>query len=106
MSIQGTQGIQAITAFTNVESSLAPQYLSQSESNSSDFTNLLVNKAQQTNESVEASNHLFEKYLKGDPVAVHDVIIAMGKAKSELHLMVEIRNKVLDAYQEITRIQI
>jgi len=100
------QGIQAVTAVTNMDSSLAPQYLSLSESNSSEFTSLLLNKVQQTNESMETSNKLFEMYLKGDGVAVHDVMIAMGKAKSELHLMVEIRNKVLDAYQEITRIQI
>ena len=99
------EGVQAIAAFSDV-SSAASTSLSQQEASSANFTSLILNKLQQTSESVQTANNLFEMYLKGDAVPVHEVMIAMGKAKSELQLAVEVRNKILDAYQEITRIQI
>jgi flagellar hook-basal body complex protein FliE len=98
------EAIQSTTAFQRLDAPLLLQ--SSQEVDSSNFTNLLTNKMQQVNESLNASNTLFEMFLKGEPVAVHDVVIAMGKAKSELQLVVEVRNKVLEAYQEITRIQV
>jgi len=100
------QGIQAISAFNDLSPSTGSFSLSQTESSSANFTDLVLNKLQKTSESIETSSNLFEMYLKGDAVSVHEVMIAMGKAKSELQLAVEIRNKILDAYQEITRIQI
>jgi flagellar hook-basal body complex protein FliE len=100
------EAIQGITSLSNIEVSFSSQSLSSQEIDSSNFTNLLANKLGQVNENINASNTLFEMFLKGEPVAVHDVVIAMGKAKSELQLVVEVRNKVLEAYQEITRIQV
>jgi flagellar hook-basal body complex protein FliE len=98
------EAIQSTTGFQRLDAPLLLESLQ--EVDSSNFTNLLTNKMQQVNESLNASNTLFEMFLKGEPVAVHDVVIAMGKAKSELQLVVEVRNKVLEAYQEITRIQV
>jgi flagellar hook-basal body complex protein FliE len=100
------EAIQGIKAFQGLDAPLSSQSLLSKEIDSSNFTNLLTNKMQQVNESLTTSNTMLEMFLKGEPVAVHDVVIAMSKAKSELQLVVEVRNKVLEAYQEITRIQV
>jgi flagellar hook-basal body complex protein FliE len=42
----------------------------------------------------------------GDPVSLHQAVIAMEEANVSFQLMVEVRNKLLDAYQEIMRMQI
>lgn len=39
----------------------------------------------------------------GDPT---EAIIAMGKAERDFNVMVEVRNKLISAYQEIMRMQV
>lgn len=45
-------------------------------------------------------------FLNGEDIELHEVMIAAEKAKTSLDLLVEIRNKTLDMYKELTRIQI
>ncbi|MCF8024336.1 MAG: flagellar hook-basal body complex protein FliE [Desulfobacteraceae bacterium] len=42
----------------------------------------------------------------GGPAALHDVMIAMEKADISLRLLVQVRNKAVDAYKEIMRMQV
>ena len=47
-----------------------------------------------------------EKLLTGEIKDVHDVMVAVEKANTSFELMMEIRNKMLDAYREIMRMQV
>lgn len=42
----------------------------------------------------------------GDQVELHDVMIASEKAALAFHLALQVRNKLVEAYQEIMRIQV
>jgi flagellar hook-basal body complex protein FliE len=42
----------------------------------------------------------------GDPVEVHQAMIAMQKASMSLQFTIQVRNKVVEAYQEIMRMQV
>ena len=42
----------------------------------------------------------------GDSVNLHELMLAMEKADISLRLMVQVRNKAVDAYQEIMRMQV
>lgn len=42
----------------------------------------------------------------GENVSVHDTMIAMEKADVSFRLMMEVRNKIVEAYQEILRTQV
>ena len=46
------------------------------------------------------------KLAVGDPVEIHDAMIAMQKASMALQFTVQVRNKVVEAYQEIMRMQV
>lgn len=59
-----------------------------------------------TDGTLKHADQLAQQYIAGENIPVHEVVIAMNKAKTELQLVVEIRNKILEAYQEISRIQI
>lgn len=49
---------------------------------------------------------LNERLIKGEPVDLHTVMIATEKAKTSFQLLLEMRNKFVDMYHEITRMQI
>lgn len=101
MNIDAIQGISAVP---KAISDLSTPSLN--IANTSPFSDLIFSKIENVNDTLGASRNLVERYVADGDVAVHDVMIALGKARSELQLMVEIRNKLLEAYQEITRIQL
>jgi flagellar hook-basal body complex protein FliE len=59
-----------------------------------------VNSLQQ--EAGKAVNQM----IVGQDVDLHDVMIAVEKAKTSFDLLMEIRNKTVDAYRELMRIQV
>jgi len=44
--------------------------------------------------------------LSGQNVSLHQAMIAMQEANVSFQLMVEVRNKLLESYQELMRMQI
>ncbi|MCX7736434.1 MAG: flagellar hook-basal body complex protein FliE [Candidatus Kapabacteria bacterium] len=52
------------------------------------------------------SASMTEKFIKGEPVDIHDVMISAEKAKTSFQLLMEIRNKFLDLYKEVLRMQV
>lgn len=47
-----------------------------------------------------------EKLVGGEGVDLHEVMIAVEKAKTSFDLLMEIRNKAMDAYRELMRMQV
>lgn len=47
-----------------------------------------------------------EKMIVGEDVDLHQVMIAAEKAKTSFDLLMEVRNKALDAYRELMRMQV
>lgn len=67
----------------------------------------LMDKALAGAESAEASATADNMaLLGGDNINIHSVVLAAEKAEIALRLTMQIRNKVLDAYNEIMRLQI
>ena len=44
-----------------------------------------------------------EALARGENVEVHDLMIAMGKSEVAFNLMLEVRNKILEAWQILSR---
>ena len=53
----------------------------------------------------QASQAITQKVLLGDSDQLHQSVIAMQEASVALSLMVEVRNKLVDSYQELMRMQ-
>lgn len=101
--------IESIGAIGSINGSdrLMPDFTSTTDGvGAKAFFDLLSEKTLSVDHALDKSNGLLVDYMKGKDVAVHDIMIAMGKAKTELQLIVEVRNKLLEAYQEVTRIQL
>lgn len=52
------------------------------------------------------SDVLTEKLVRGDHVELHEVMVAAQKASITLNATMEVRNKVVEAYQEIIRMPV
>jgi len=59
-----------------------------------------VNKSQLDSQSA------VQDFVSGKGVELHEVMIAGEKAKTNLELLMEIRNKAVDMFKELTRIPI
>jgi flagellar hook-basal body complex protein FliE len=71
------------------------------------FTQVLNQALQSVNESETTSEALKTSYEKGTPgLNLIDVMLASEKAELSFQAMVQVRNKVVSAYQEIMNMQI
>lgn len=69
-----------------------------------------ANKLQDAISNVDASqvnrDQTIDKMVTGEVSEVHDVMIAAEEAQLAFELMLEVRNKLLEAYTEVMRMQV
>jgi flagellar hook-basal body complex protein FliE len=70
------------------------------------FENVLTELIGSVNQDQLDSNKITNSFVTGEDVELHEVMIAAEKAKTSLELLMEIRNKTIDMYKELTRMQI
>ena len=70
------------------------------------FASVLKNSIEEVNKLQNESDKMTEKLVKGENVDLHQVMIASQKASITLQATLEIRNKVIEAYQETMRMQV
>lgn len=71
-----------------------------------EFGDLLKRSVEAVNETQQQAGKLSEAFHTGDPnVDLTDVMIALQKASVSFQAMTQVRNKLVDAYQEIMRMQ-
>ena len=71
-----------------------------------DFAQTLMDVVKEINSSQLNSAEMQNKVTTNQPVEIHDVMIAMEQANIAMSLTLQVRNKLLEAYQEISRTQI
>ena len=70
------------------------------------FGNILSDFIGNVNQSQLNADKMTNEYIEGGNVQIQDVMIAGEKAQTSLDLLMEIRNKAIDMYTELTKIQI
>ena len=95
------EAISAIGQTTTVASMQAPTQVA-----SGDFQSWLVSNAQQLNESLQASDKTVQDIALDKNISIHEAMISMQKAQLTLQFTVEVRNKILESYQELMRMQL
>ncbi len=71
-----------------------------------DFGKVLMDVIKEVNGQQLEAQSLQNDLMANRPVEVHDLMIAMERASTAMLLTMQVRNKVLEAYQEITRMQV
>lgn len=73
------------------------------KNNSNSFQNTLSKLVTDVDNQIKESDRLSEEFAIGKNNNIHEVMIASEKAGLSLKFLMQIRNKLLDAYQEIMR---
>lgn len=71
-----------------------------------DFGQMLMDALKDVNASQQDSAKLQNDLMAGRPVEYHDLMIAMERASTSMALTMQVRNKLLEAYQEISRMNV
>jgi flagellar hook-basal body complex protein FliE len=71
-----------------------------------DFAAVLREAVEAVNRQVQDADTAQRDFAVGRAQSVHDVMIAMEKADISLRLLTQMRNKAVEAYQEIMRMQL
>lgn len=67
-----------------------------------DFADLMA----ETSRKQEAAGQAFERFAVEGQGELHDVMAQMAKADVAFRFLLEVRNKLTDAYHEIARLQV
>ncbi len=72
-----------------------------------DFSDILKQSVDKVNETQMDSKKLADAFQAGDPnVQVSEVMVALQKSNVSFQAMLQVRNKLVSAYQEIMNMQV
>ena len=95
------QGVGAATAASPAAGTAAA-----GASDAGSFSNVLANAVQEVNSTMTAADVAKQKLMTGETGNVHQAMIAVQESSVAFSLMVEVRNKLVDSYQELMRMQV
>lgn len=73
----------------------------------SDFADMLKQSIDKVNETSQESKRLVDAFQQGDPnVQLSEVMVAMQKSSVSFEAMLQVRNKLVQAYQDIMNMQV
>lgn len=99
MSITGLQPIQQVMPVQGKNQQVA-------QTSEISFRDILTQALQNVNILEKESDAITSDFIAGKTDSIHSVLIAAEKASIAMDLVLEVRNKVLDAYSEIMRMQV
>ena len=70
------------------------------------FSDLVKEFAADVNQLQFRAGHAIDELVTGEAADVHQVMVAVEEAGIALDLMIEVRNRVLEGYQELIRMQV
>ena len=72
---------------------------------SGDFGSMLTSAIQSIESQQNKASDSIQKFLTGENEELHTTVLATQKASLAFELGLQVRNKVVDAYQEIMKMQ-
>lgn len=99
MNVAAIEAIQAITGIQNAESSsnaAAP----------AGFAEVFATQMQSVNGEVAKAEAVLQSLAAGENIPLHDVMITLEQARIGVQTIIQIRNRMVEAYQELSRMQI
>jgi len=70
------------------------------------FKNMLLEALDQVNNMQQEADHAVQQLVTGDDVNPAEVLTSLQKADMSFRLMLQIRNKLVSAWQEVNNIRI
>lgn len=97
--------IQDVTGAAGV-GDLAPAVKIDGGAKGAAFGDVLKQSMSEVNRLQEKADASITALASGEKTSLHDTMIAMEQASISFKLMMQVRNKIVEAYQEMMRIQV
>lgn len=94
------------TNFSTVLNNEINKLNNKEDSNSTSFSTVVSNVINKVNDAEINANNKIEALIKGEDVEMHEVMLAMQESSLSLQALIEVRNKVVEAYKEINNVQL
>lgn len=97
----------AMAEFTQYQKNMdkAMVSLGQNQSTENTFADTLNNSLTSVNEMQGTKNAMIQSFASGETQNVHELMITLQKAGLAVNMTSAVRNKVLEAYKELSRLQ-
>lgn len=94
--------------FTNIveNNSINKSEVSSQSNSKIKFEDVITNAINKVNESQVNANNMIESLIKGEDVTMHEVMLSMQESQMSMQLMLEVRNKLFEAYQQLNGVQL
>ncbi len=99
-----TSGAFPPSTLNQISSDMSAQSSTDQVTNS--FESTLDGFINNVNSLQNSANTAIDQMATGQAADVHEVMIAMEKAKISFDLLMQVRNKMLDAYKQIMQMQV
>ena len=76
------------------------------ETDGTSFADTLAQSLDKVNTLQKEADVAIQDFATGDTRNIHETMIAVGKADLAFRLTMQVRNKMVEAYQEVMRLQV
>ena len=95
-----------IDAFNPALRELAKQAPNLDQDKAEGFGKMLMDVIKEVNAAQTEAGNMKDAFMSGQQVELHELMISMERAGTAMELTLQVRNKLLEAYQEISRMQV
>jgi flagellar hook-basal body complex protein FliE len=101
-------GVNSPASEARVESTMKAEGLQPSagQSHGTTFSDILRDSVDKVNLHQTQADTAIKELVAGRSKNIHETMLAVERADTSLKLMMQVRNKILDAYREIMRMQV
>ncbi|NEX63024.1 flagellar hook-basal body complex protein FliE [Noviherbaspirillum sp. 17J57-3] len=71
-----------------------------------EFSRLFLDQISAVNDKLSGADHAVQMLATGEAPSLHDVMIRLEEARLSFQLLAQVRNRLLEAYQEVMRMQV
>lgn len=107
MDTKGIEQMLSVLRSTAAQASGNVQESTQASTGGVDFAQVLQNSIDKVNQTQKQADQMAEKLAAGDTSQnLHEVMIALQTASVSFQEMVQVRNKLVTAYQDVMNMQV
>ena len=103
---RGLESLKGIEGFEGLEALDTLDTLGSSQETAPSFKEFMLDALDHVNSMQHDADHAVEQLATGEDVNAAEVLTAVQKADLSFRMMMQIRNKLVQAYQEIKEIRI
>ena len=107
MDTNGIEQMLSVLRSTAAQATGKPAAGTAPVAGATDFAQVLQNSIDKVNQTQQSANQMAEKLAAGDTSQnLHEIMIALQTASVSFQEMVQVRNKLVTAYQDVMNIQV